>query len=76
MISNREFANLDAARGKAGLGKTRPVVDFEIDVSRVVWDPEYRREILAELRRLPLVDDSEPGRDRRRPAKNDSRKAS
>ncbi len=26
-------------------------VDFEIDVGRIVWDPEYRASVLAEFRR-------------------------
>ncbi len=75
-MSNREPANFDAARGHAGPDKAHPAVDFEIDVNRVVWDPEYRREVLAELRRRPLLDGSKLGRDGRRPAKKDDRKAS
>ncbi len=76
MMSNREPANLDAARGNAGPDKVHPAVDFEIDVNRVVWDPEYRGEVLAELRRRSHVDGSKSSRDGRRPAKKDNRKAS
>ncbi len=53
MINHREHANCDAAPGYAGPDKVFPAVDFEIDVNRVVWDPEYRSEVLAELRRRP-----------------------
>lgn len=69
-------ANSDAATGESGSDKARPAVEFEIDVNRVVWDPEYRSEVLAELRRRQFMDGSKPGRDDRRPAKKDDRKAS
>ena len=76
MTNNREPANFDAARGTVGPDKVYPAVDFEIDVNRVVWDPEYRREVLAELRRRSHPGGSKPGRDDRRPAKKDDRKVS
>ncbi len=25
--------------------------DLDIDVNRIVWDPEYRRQVMAELKR-------------------------
>lgn len=41
----------------------RPALDdadewFEIDVSRVVWDPDYRRRVMEELKRRDEAEDS------------------
>jgi hypothetical protein len=71
MTSPRESANMNAGRHRPP-----PPVEFEIDVSRVVWDQEYRREVMAELRRRSHLDPVTPGRARKRPKDGPRRKAS
>lgn len=45
-------------------------VDSDIDLDRVVFDPEYRREVMLRLNREGSTPDrSPPGNDNRRPVR-------
>ena len=66
----------DSASAIAGRKRPPPPVEFEIDVSRVVWDQEYRREVMAELRRRSHLDPVTAGRARKQPKDRRRRKAS
>ncbi len=71
MMSPCESANMTAGRHRPP-----PPVEFEIDVGRVVWDQEYRREVMAELRRRSHLDPVTTGRAVKRQKEEPRRKAS
>lgn len=58
MTSKRQPANCDPA---AAAGPPDNI-EFEIDVNRVVWDADYRREVLAELKQRRHLAEQKPGR--------------